>query len=61
MADDKIQTIALSKIAAELAEKHEMSKKAAEMLNCRFRLVINGLEMLGKTSPAERPIKVAGA
>jgi hypothetical protein len=27
--DDKIQTIALSKIAAELAEKHEMSKKAA--------------------------------
>ncbi|MGI6035252.1 MAG: HD domain-containing protein [Limnochordia bacterium] len=39
----------------------EMSKKAAEMLNCRFRLVINGLEMLGKTGPAERPIKVAGA
>ena len=29
MADEKVLTIALSKVAAELAEKHEMSKKAA--------------------------------
>jgi DNA-binding protein HU-beta len=28
MADEKIITIPLSKISAELAEKHEMSKKA---------------------------------
>ena len=28
MADEKIVTIALTKIAADLAEKHEMSKKA---------------------------------
>jgi hypothetical protein len=39
----------------------EMSKQAAEMLNCRFRLVINGLEMLGKIRPAERQAKAAGA
>ena len=37
MADDKIQTIALSKIAAELAEKHEMSKKAASEFLERLR------------------------
>ncbi len=29
MADEKIVTIPLSKMASELAEKHEMSKKAA--------------------------------
>ena len=29
MADEKIVTVALSKIAADLAEKHEMSKKAS--------------------------------
>ena len=28
MAEEKVLTVALSKIAAELAEKHEMSKKA---------------------------------
>ena len=28
MADEKIVTVALSKLAAELAEKHERSKKA---------------------------------
>jgi DNA-binding protein HU-beta len=28
MADEKIVTIALTKISADLAEKHEMSKKA---------------------------------
>jgi DNA-binding protein HU-beta len=28
MADEKILTVPLSKISAELAEKHEMSKKA---------------------------------
>jgi DNA-binding protein HU-beta len=29
MADEKILTVALTKIAAELAETHEMSKKAS--------------------------------
>ena len=29
MADEKIVTVALSKITADLAEKHEMSKKAS--------------------------------
>ena len=32
MADEKIVTIALTKIAADLAEKHEMSKKATATL-----------------------------
>ena len=29
MADEKVLTVALTKIAAELAEQHEMSKKAS--------------------------------
>ena len=45
MADDKIQTIALSKIAAELAEKHEMSKKAAtEFLSAFVDLTVKNLK-----------------
>jgi DNA-binding protein HU-beta len=45
MADDKIQTIALSKIAAELAEKHEMSKKAAaEFLGAFVDLTVKNLK-----------------
>ena len=32
MADEKIVTIALTKISADLAEKHEMSKKATAAL-----------------------------
>ena len=45
MADDKIQTIALSKIAAELAEKHDMSKKAAsEFLGAFVELVVKNLK-----------------
>jgi DNA-binding protein HU-beta len=45
MADDKIQTIALSKIAAELAEKHEMSKKAAgEFLSNFVELTVKNLK-----------------
>ena len=45
MADDKIQTIALSKIAAELAEKHEMSKKAAgEFLSAIVELTVKNLK-----------------
>lgn len=45
MADDKIQTIALSKLAAELAEKHEMSKKAAtEFLNAFVELTVKNLK-----------------
>ena len=45
MADDKIQTIALSKLAAELAEKHEMSKKAAgEFLAAFVELTVKNLK-----------------
>jgi DNA-binding protein HU-beta len=45
MADDKIQTIALSKLAAELAEKHEMSKKAAsEFLSNFVELTVKNLK-----------------
>jgi DNA-binding protein HU-beta len=36
MADEKIVTVALSKIAAELAEKHEMSKKSMNELLGNF-------------------------
>ena len=44
-ADDKIQTIALSKLAAELAEKHEMSKKAAgEFLSAFVELTVKNLK-----------------
>jgi DNA-binding protein HU-beta len=32
MADEKVVTVPLSKIASELAEKHEMSKKAVNEL-----------------------------
>jgi DNA-binding protein HU-beta len=45
MADDKILTIPLSKIAAELAEKHEMSKKATtELLNAFVDLTVKNLK-----------------
>ena len=36
MADEKIVTIALTKIAADLAERHEMSKKATAALLSDF-------------------------
>jgi DNA-binding protein HU-beta len=45
MADEKIVTIPLSKIAAELAEKHEMSKKAmAELLGSFIELTVKNLK-----------------
>ena len=45
MADEKIVTVALSKIAAELAEKHEMSKKATtELLNAFVDLTVKNLK-----------------
>jgi DNA-binding protein HU-beta len=45
MADDKIVTVALSKIAAELAEKHEMSKKAmGELLGNFVDLTVKNLK-----------------
>jgi DNA-binding protein HU-beta len=45
MADEKIITIPLSKIAAELAEKHEMSKKAmAELLGSFIELTVKNLK-----------------
>jgi DNA-binding protein HU-beta len=36
MADEKVLTVALSKIAAELAEKHEMSKKGMNEVLANF-------------------------
>ena len=47
MADekDKVVTIALSKIAGELAEKHEMSKKASgEFLGAFVELIVKNLK-----------------
>ena len=45
MADEKILTIPLSKIAGELAEKHEMSKKATtELLNAFVDLTVKNLK-----------------
>ena len=45
MADEKIVTIPLSKLAAELAEKHEMSKKAmAELLAAFIDLTVKHLK-----------------
>ena len=45
MADEKILTIPLSKIASELAEKHEMSKKAmGELLGAFVDLTVKNLK-----------------
>ncbi|MBL8791055.1 MAG: HU family DNA-binding protein [Rhizobiales bacterium] len=45
MADEKVLTVALSKIAAELAEKHEMSKKAMnELLGNFVELTVKNLK-----------------
>ena len=45
MADEKILTIPLSKIAGELAEKHEMSKKSVnELLGAFVDLTVKHLK-----------------
>jgi DNA-binding protein HU-beta len=45
MADEKIITIPLSKLAAELAEKHEMSKKSTtELLGAFVDLMVKNLK-----------------
>ena len=45
MAEEKVLTVALSKIAAELAEKHEMSKKGmGELLGNFVELVVKNLK-----------------
>ena len=45
MADEKIVTVALTKIAADLAEKHEMSKKAtAGMLGDFVEAIVKHLK-----------------
>ena len=45
MADEKIVTIPLSKIAGELAEKHEMSKKSVnELLGAFVDLAVKHLK-----------------
>lgn len=45
MADEKVVTIPLSKLAGELAEKHEMSKKAVnELLGSFIELTVKNLK-----------------
>lgn len=45
MADEKILTIPLSKLAGELAEKHEMSKKSVnELLGAFIDLTVKNLK-----------------
>ena len=45
MADEKVVTIPLSKVAAELADKHEMSKKAVgELLGAFVDLTVKHLK-----------------
>ena len=45
MAEEKVLTVALSKIAAELAEKHEMSKKGmGEVLANFVELTVKNLK-----------------
>lgn len=45
MADEKVVTIPLSKLAAELAEKHEMSKKQTnELLGAFIDLMVKNLK-----------------
>ena len=45
MADEKVLTVALTKIAAELAETHEMSKKASAAFLANFvELVVKNLK-----------------
>lgn len=45
MADEKVLTVALSKLAAELAEKHEMSKKGmGEILANFVELTVKNLK-----------------
>ena len=45
MADEKIVTMPLSKLAGELAEKHEMSKKAVnELLGAFVELTVKHLK-----------------
>jgi DNA-binding protein HU-beta len=54
MADEKIITIPLSKIAAELAEKHEMSKKNMNELLGAF------VDMLVKNLKKGNKVRVTG-
>lgn len=45
MADEKVVTVPLSKMAAELAEKHDMSKKAVtELLGAFVDLTVKHLK-----------------
>jgi DNA-binding protein HU-beta len=45
MADEKVLTVALNKIAAEMAEQHEMSKKAVnEVLGSFIDHVVKNLK-----------------
>lgn len=54
MADEKVLTVALSKIAAELAEKHEMSKKGMG------ELLANFVELTVKNLKKGNKVRVTG-
>jgi DNA-binding protein HU-beta len=54
MADEKVLTVALSKIAAEMAEKHEMTKKAASALLADF------VEITVKNLKKGSKVRIAG-
>ncbi len=54
MADEKVVTVALSKIAAELAEKHEMSKKGMN------ELLANFVELTVKNLKKGNKVRVTG-
>ena len=54
MADEKILTVPLSKMAAELSEKHEMSKKAAG------ELLADSVDLLVKHLKKGNKVRVTG-
>ena len=54
MADEKVLTVALSKIAAELAEKHEMSKKGMG------ELLANFVELTVKNLKKDNKVRITG-
>ena len=54
MTDEKILTVALTKMSAEIAEKHEMSKKASAALLADF------VEIIVKNLKKGHKVRVTG-
>ena len=54
MADEKVVTIPLSKLAGELAEKHDMSKKAVNELMGAF------VDLMVKNLKKGNKVRIAG-